>query len=375
MIPIVILGALVLLVLAMGKGAAKGSPAQVAQTVRDMQSGVATLEQVREAAAAAKNAGLSETAAVMDRTADIMQQRGGIRPSPPPDVQQIAKAVSDLRKGQATEGQIAAASNAAESRGLPETAKALNDALAQSTVAKKPPTSKPVLRRGSKGAAVGEAQSLLKSAGFDPGKIDGKFGPKTETATRAFQAARKLVVDGVIGSLTCKALYASAMVKAAAPPTPSAASLAPSAAAPRAAPPPAARPTLRRGSKGAAVRTAQTLLTGAGFSPGKADGDFGPKTEAATKAFQSARQLKADGVIGPQTWTALYAASPPGAAAAGQASPIPGVSGAAWGRYVRAMISQGPGVAAPNGALGMFRYHPRRVQQAGHSAEAWLASS
>ena len=36
MIPIVILGALVLLVLAMGKGAAKGSPAQVAQTVRDM---------------------------------------------------------------------------------------------------------------------------------------------------------------------------------------------------------------------------------------------------------------------------------------------------------------------------------------------------
>ncbi|WP_317987845.1 D-alanyl-D-alanine carboxypeptidase family protein [Hyalangium gracile] len=72
-----------------------------------------------------------------------------------------------------------------------------------------------------------------------------------------------------------------------------------SLAAPR-----AADPVLRQGSKGAAVTQLQNLLRGKGYNIA-ADGDFGPKTSAAVKSFQSSRGLVADGVVGPKTWAAL----------------------------------------------------------------------
>lgn len=66
-------------------------------------------------------------------------------------------------------------------------------------------------------------------------------------------------------------------------------------------------PMLRRGDKGEVVRAAQFLLNGRGASCGRygADGEFGPATEAATLAFQRRNRLKADGIIGPQTWAKL----------------------------------------------------------------------
>jgi putative chitinase len=57
--------------------------------------------------------------------------------------------------------------------------------------------------------------------------------------------------------------------------------------------------TLRRGSKGEAVKRMQAKL---GLA---ADGDFGPGTEAALKKWQAENGLTADGVVGPKTLAKL----------------------------------------------------------------------
>ena len=49
-------------------------------------------------------------------------------------------------------------------------------------------------------------QTVLKSAGFNPGKIDGKGGRQTQKALQDFQAAHGLKPDGVIGSQTLNKL-------------------------------------------------------------------------------------------------------------------------------------------------------------------------
>lgn len=64
-------------------------------------------------------------------------------------------------------------------------------------------------------------------------------------------------------------------------------------------------PILRRGATGAEVKLLQQRLSAAGFRPGRLDGRFGPATEAALLAFQRARNLLPDGVVGPITWHAL----------------------------------------------------------------------
>lgn len=71
--------------------------------------------------------------------------------------------------------------------------------------------------------------------------------------------------------------------------------------------PPSTSNLLRRGDKGTAVKTLQTDLNRLGYGL-VVDGDFGFRTEAAVKRFQSTRGLVVDGIVGPVTSTALAAA-------------------------------------------------------------------
>ena len=53
------------------------------------------------------------------------------------------------------------------------------------------------------------------------------------------------------------------------------------------------------------MRVIQAVLHNHGFNVGQQDAVFGPKTKQAVMAFQRAKGLGADGVVGPKTWAAL----------------------------------------------------------------------
>jgi hypothetical protein len=60
---------------------------------------------------------------------------------------------------------------------------------------------RPIIRNGSRGAAVSEAQQLLNRHGAGL-NTDGIFGNLTETAVRRFQTESALSIDGVVGPIT-----------------------------------------------------------------------------------------------------------------------------------------------------------------------------
>ena len=53
------------------------------------------------------------------------------------------------------------------------------------------------------------AQKALAKLGFDPGKVDGKNGPNTEKALKAFQKLHGLDPDGICGPQTWKIITAA----------------------------------------------------------------------------------------------------------------------------------------------------------------------
>jgi peptidoglycan hydrolase-like protein with peptidoglycan-binding domain len=76
-----------------------------------------------------------------------------------------------------------------------------------------------------------------------------------------------------------------------------------------------ARGTIKLGSKGALVKEWQAIVKD------RVTGIFDKPTESATKKFQAAHAIKADGVVGPATWTAALGTSPAAPAAVANATP------------------------------------------------------
>jgi peptidoglycan hydrolase-like protein with peptidoglycan-binding domain len=161
----------------------------------------------------------------------------------------------------------------------------------------------PTIKQGSTGDAVVQWQKILGVT------ADGQFGPNTAAATKTFQQKHGLTADGIVGPNTWLAGLGAVI---SAPITPGAPPVGPQAPPPAATPVlTSAMPTIRMGSTGAPVKTWQAFL---GIP---ADGQFGPQTDTATRAFQAKNGLTADGIVGPNTW---------GKAMSGTATPPPIIS-------------------------------------------------
>jgi hypothetical protein len=64
---------------------------------------------------------------------------------------------------------------------------------------------------------------------------------------------------------------------------------------------------LKKGMQNQNIHRLQEKLNELGFDAGPADGIFGPQTERAVMSFQSDKGLSIDGIVGNETWKALFA--------------------------------------------------------------------
>jgi hypothetical protein len=98
-------------------------------------------------------------------------------------------------------------SDAIRTLGEPLSSKPAKDTTTTQT--KQPTTgAEPMLRRGDASIDVWQLQRQLRARGY-PVAVDGRFGPETERAVKAFQNANGLVPDGIVGPKTRAAIAAA----------------------------------------------------------------------------------------------------------------------------------------------------------------------
>jgi peptidoglycan hydrolase-like protein with peptidoglycan-binding domain len=135
----------------------------------------------------------------------------------------------------------------------------------------------PTLSVGATGHDVRRLQRIfVMTKELLPSDLTGSFDVTTEQAVKDVQQGAGLTVDSIVGFATWRALPAD-------PDT----------------------PVLSLGASGSVVTALQQGLkkySTPETDPGLVDGDFGPKTEAAVKAYQQDRTVHVDGIVGDQTW-------------------------------------------------------------------------
>lgn len=140
------------------------------------------------------------------------------------------------------------------------------------------------LRTGSKGPAVRSLQMRLKRAGYNPGPIDGKYGPKTAQAVKEVQKRSNIAIDGITGSQTRNALkkalsnrkYPGYVFKLKKP---------------------------YMNDKNLGGKDIESIQRVVGAKP---DGIYGPETKNKVIAYQKAHGLEPDGIVGPKTWNRMF---------------------------------------------------------------------
>jgi len=155
-----------------------------------------------------------------------------------------------------------------------------------------------VLRRGDRGRPVAEVRATLAALGFvenpDDDLTTGRrvaidlFDDDLDHAVRDFQQRRGLLVDGVVGEATYRALREA---------------------------------SYRLGARtlnhqfgapmyGDDVATLQSRLQELGFYTGMVDGFFGLQTHTSLASYQREYGLSSDGICGPETLRSLYFLGP-----------------------------------------------------------------
>ncbi|MFH0732198.1 MAG: peptidoglycan-binding protein [Candidatus Omnitrophota bacterium] len=167
---------------------------------------------------------------------------------------------------------------------------------------------------------IREIQHILKDANFNPGRIDGMMGQQTRKAIAEFQKEKGLKPTGKIDSPTQLALEKEKEILKQAP------KIQPSPDLSLHQTPPASsnaqNPKVKTEDKKNKAeiqdeimsyrlkskdrtKQIQTALKKEGFYKGEVDGKFGPQTIRAIKAFQKAKGLTPDGIVGSKTWEKL----------------------------------------------------------------------
>jgi peptidoglycan hydrolase-like protein with peptidoglycan-binding domain len=169
-------------------------------------------------------------------------------------------------------------------------------AKTSAAIGKQPILGARLIKLGKRGPSVKVWQAQLVKDGAGHVPIDGIFGPITDTATREWQRARKLQVDGAVGPKTIAAIGTSV---APTTPVPSTTVVDPDKWR-----------TMRRGTAGKDVAEWQMILNRDGYGPVATDGKFGPATEEATKQWQNTHKLTPDGIVGAGTRNAIEDGTP-----------------------------------------------------------------
>ena len=134
-------------------------------------------------------------------------------------------------------------------------------------------------------ADVAALQVALRAHGLYAGTVDGLRGPLTTEGVRRFQARRGLVVDGIAGPRTRRALG-------------------------RRGRPRLGSRVIAHGARGWDVAGLQFLLGRHGFPSGPVDGGLGPRSDGALRRFQTWAGLASDGLAGGATLARLRGPPP-----------------------------------------------------------------
>lgn len=125
----------------------------------------------------------------------------------------------------------------------------------------------PVLKKGSTDPAVRDLQEALKTLGHFSGPIDGVFAASTEAAVKAFQQAKGITVDGIVGKVTWINIDEADQ----------------------------SEPVLKIGSKGLPVRRAQKRMSLVGYDVGGVTDATAPRPRRLSRSFSSNRALRLTG--------------------------------------------------------------------------------